>query len=727
MFIALFLIPPFAAQLFKKRERKKIFGIVTSAILIVSGLIILLYGHILGVVLMGFGIVNLLERLYYIRLEAQNRYQMIWGAFSIVLLLGLYWRPLGFDSHVIFNLLFVAAICLLILGGIIFFRKYYERILTWALENKILFLSVPFLLLVFGLLIMRNTGKEFMPSLDEGSYLLMPTSMPHAGVSENQRVLKQLDMAVASLPEIATVVGKAGRVESALDPAPMSMYENVIFYKPEFILDEEGNPISFKTNDSGLFETKSGDFVEAGSGYDKDDLVIDDGGTFYRNWRKEIQNKEDIWNAIVSVTNLPGVTSAPKLQPIETRLVMLQTGMRAPMGIKVKGQNLTEIESFGVQLESVLKETAGVKKDAVFADRIVGKPYLMINIDRNRISRYGLSISDVQETLEIAIGGKVLTETVEGRERYGIRVRYPRELRGGPEDLENIYVDINNGTSVPLSDFVSIAYEKGPQNIKSEDGFLVGYVLFDKEDGFAEVDVVQNALREIEQRLADKSLELPQGISYQFAGTYENQLHAEKTLSFIVPLVLLAIFLILYLQFRSVSISMMVFTGVAVAFSGGFILIWLYGQSWFMNFGLGAMNMRDLFNIQTINLSVAVWVGFIALFGIATDDGVVMATYLKQTFDKNSPDDIKSVRASVLEAGVKRIRPCLMTTATTLLALLPILTSNGRGSDVMIPMAIPSFGGMLVALISLFIVPVLFSWRKEAELKYSKKIKVVEL
>ncbi len=437
----------------------------------------------------------------------------------------------------------------------------------------------------------------------------------------------------------------------------------------------------------------------------------------FRNWRPEIESPDDIWNEIVRVTKLPGVTSAPKLQPIETRLVMLQTGMRAPMGIKVKGQDLKEIENFGLQLEPILKEAAGVKDEAVFADRIVGKPYLLIDIDREKLVRYGLVIEDVQQILEVALGGMQLTQTVEGRERYGVRVRYPRELRENPTDLKNIYVPVQKGSPVPLSELVTIRYEQGPQAIKSEDTFLVGYVLFDKLDGYAEVDVVENAQAKILEKIDSGELVVPQGISYRFTGTYENQLRAKKTLSVVVPMALLIIFLILYFQFKSVATSMMVFSGILVAFAGGFLMIWFYGQDWFLNFSFMGENLRDLFQMHTINLSVAVWVGFIALFGIATDDGVVMATYLTQTFDKNKPDNLKQIRASVLEAGEKRIRPCLMTTATTILALLPVLTSTGRGSDIMIPMAIPSFGGMLIALITLFVVPVLFSWKSELQLK----------
>ena len=293
-------------------------------------------------------------------------------------------------------------------------------------------------------------------------------------------------------------------------------------------------------------------------------------------------------------------------------------------------------------------------------------------------------------------------------------------MRSNPADLEEIYIPTSMGSPVKLSELASIRYEQGPQVIKSEDTFLVGYVLFDKQADYAEVDVVETAQKYLMDAIDAGQLSVPKGISYQFTGTYENQLRAEKTLSFVVPLSLLIIFLILYFQFRSVSTSLMVFTGIAVAFAGGFLMIWLYGQDWFLNFNFFGENLRDLFQMRTVNLSVAVWVGFIALFGIATDDGVVMATYLKQTFERNSPVNLEEVRKSVVEAGEKRIRPCLMTTGTTLLALLPILTSTGRGSDIMIPMAIPGFGGMAIALITLFVVPVLYSWRQEYELKKTK-------
>ncbi|MHA7944976.1 efflux RND transporter permease subunit [Formosa sp. 3Alg 14/1] len=733
--VALFLIPPFASFLFRKRSVRTPFLMAINSILIGLGLWAVFSGYFVGLLLVAFGIVGFLKQKYSWSETRINLINSSVVAVAIVFLLAEYWRPLGVSKNIGLNLIFVAVICFGLLGFFSVFKRYYTQILRWALAHKMLFMLIPTTIVVLGFLIMKQTSKEFMPSLNEGSFLLMPTSMPHAGVSENKRVLQQLDMAVASIPEIETVVGKAGRTESALDPAPLSMYENIIQYKSEYMLNADGKRQRYKVNDDGFFVMKDGRLVfnvndsdksnTASKGILSTDIKInsgdltadDDDGEFYRNWRPEIKSADDIWNKIIAKTNLPGVTSAPKLQPIETRLIMLQTGMRAPMGIKIKGQDLHQIEAFGKKLEPILKRAEGVKQEAVFADRIVGKPYLLIDIDREKLARYGVSIETVQDELKVAVGGMVLTQTIEGRERYGVRVRYPRELRSSPDDLNDIYIPVAQGSPVPLSELATIRYEQGPQVIKSEDTFLVGYVLFDKLDGFAEVNVVETAQQLIKDEIDSGELVVPKGITYQFTGTYENQLRAEKTLSVVVPLALAIIFLILYFQFKSVSTSLMVFTGISVAFAGGFIMMWLYGQDWFLNFSVFGENLRSLFQMHPIHLSVAVWVGFIALFGIATDDGVVMATYLTQTFDKRNPQDIKRIREAVVFSAEKRIRPCLMTTATTILALLPVLTSTGRGSDIMIPMSIPVFGGMIIDITSYFIVPVLYSWKQEFMLK----------
>ncbi|MDZ7689757.1 MAG: efflux RND transporter permease subunit [Balneolaceae bacterium] len=244
--------------------------------------------------------------------------------------------------------------------------------------------------------------------------------------------------------------------------------------------------------------------------------------------------------------------------------------------------------------------------------------------------------------------------------------------------------------------------------------------IFDRMDGFAEVEVVENAQAYLQDQIEQGNLTVPSGISYEFAGSYKNQVRAEKRLSIILPIALLLIFLIMYFQFKSVPTTGMIFSSIFVAWAGGFILIWLYGQPWFMDFHMFGQSMRSLFQIGTVNLSIAVWVGFIALFGIAADGGVVMATYLDQLFERNRPTTCKQIRATVIRAGQRRIRPTLMTTATTILALIPVLTSTGRGSDIMVPMAIPSVGGMLLQVVTLFVVPVLYAIYKEWQLKHSQ-------
>jgi Cu(I)/Ag(I) efflux system membrane protein CusA/SilA len=397
---------------------------------------------------------------------------------------------------------------------------------------------------------------------------------------------------------------------------------------------------------------------------------------------------------------------------------MLQTGMRAPMGIKVKGPDLQTIEDFGLQLERYLKEVDGVKAAAVFADRIVGKPYVEFSINRQAIARHGLTVEQVQRYILAGVGGMTMTTTVEGRERYPVRIRYPRELRSDPDIVTRILLPTKSGGQIPLGELVDIEYRQGPQSIKSEDGFLVGYVLFDRDPQQAEVTVVQNAQRYLQEKMDSGALIVPEGVSFRFTGTYEQQVRASKRLSVILPVALGLIFLILYFQFRSIAVTTMVFTGVFIAFSGGFIMIWLYGQPWFMDFEVFGSNMRELFQMHPINLSIAVWVGFLALFGIATDDGVLVATFIRDSFRKTEPGTIEGIRQAVIQGGLRRVRPATMTAATTILALLPVLTSTGRGADVMVPMAIPSFGGMCLQLFTMFTVPVLYCMWKEGQLKW---------
>jgi Cu(I)/Ag(I) efflux system membrane protein CusA/SilA len=354
---------------------------------------------------------------------------------------------------------------------------------------------------------------------------------------------------------------------------------------------------------------------------------------------------------------------------------------------------------------------------SVFADRVVGKPYLELEIDRKAIARYGLSVKNLQTIIGSAIGGMQLSTTIEGRERFPVRLRYAREYRDNPEDLKKILIPTSTGTQIPLGDLVTIHYTRGPQMIKSENTFLVGYVIFDKNEGFAEVDVVENAQTFLNNKIDAGEFQLPAGVSYVFTGNYENQIRATKRLMIVVPISLIIIFLILYFQFKSVISTSLIFTGIIVALSGGFIMLWFYGQPWFMNGQLAGIHLRNLFQVGTINLSVAVWVGFIALFGVATDDGVLISTYIKQLQEKKNPETVKQVRELVLEAGSKRVRPAIMTTATTIIALIPVITSTGKGSDIMVPMAIPLFGGMTIEVLTMFVVPVLYSMWQEGRVK----------
>jgi len=753
LFIGLIIIPTLAHLVFSININKKRVKKIWSLILAMAGLVISFStGYFIALALTAYGVNNYLEEKWP---ESKRRWvkviNIIISVVIVVFFLTKEWMPLGAQNSLFANFLFVIAVVALVLGAFSIVVIFYSEILKWCLRNKLKFLLIPTLVVLFGISIWQGfdkifgfmpqfikksdiysslshslpgIGKEFMPALDEGSFLLMPTTMPHSGIEENLEVIKILDKRVNSIPEVEGVVGKWGRVNSALDPAPTSMYENVINYKPEYILDESGRRMRFKVDKYDAFILADGSTYnpkkEGHRVIERENLIEDKNGEYFRQWRDEITSPNDIWDEILKLSDIPGLTSAPKLQPIQTRLVMLQTGMRAPMGIKVFGPDLKSIEKVGFELENHLKNVEGIEPKSVFADRVVGKPYLEMEINRDAIARYGISVKTLQTVISSAIGGMQLTTTVEGRERFPVRLRYAREYRDNPADLENILIPAHSGNQVPLGDLVTINYTRGPQMIKSENTFLVGYVIFDKKDGFAEVDVVENARNYLGEKIEQGELMLPGGVSYIFTGNYENQIRATKRLMIVVPISLIIIFLILYFQFRSVTSTSMIFSGIIVALAGGFIMIWLYGQPWFMNGNLAGMNMRDLFQVHTINLSVAVWVGFIALFGVASDNGVLMMTYIRQLQEKKKPKTVSETRSMIVEAGSKRVRPAIMTTATTVVALLPVLTSRGKGADIMVPMAIPLFGGMIVAILTLFVVPVLYSMWQERKIENGK-------
>jgi Cu(I)/Ag(I) efflux system membrane protein CusA/SilA len=573
----------------------------------------------------------------------------------------------------------------------------FRPLLGWVLNHKGAFLAIPVGLVVLGLTIwlgfarvasplevglkaiglnptetsawlkLQRTfpgiGREFMPPLDEGSLLYMPSLLPSASLSEAQKIVAQQDTAIQEVPEVKSVVGKIGRAESALDPAPISMIETIILLKPE----EQWR------------------------------MVTDTKG------RERRITKQEILQELQTKTTIPGVLPT-WLQPIQTRIVMLQTGFRAMMGVKIYGSDIREIERVGLQIEQILRKVPGATD--VVADRIIGKPYIEFEIDREKAARFGVNIRDVQDIIEIAIGGENLTTSVEGRERYPIRVRYLRELRERFDDLEKILVPTSTGAQVPIAQVAKIHYDIGPQDLKSESGLLVGYVTMNTRDR-DEVSVVEDAekLLQAEKRRSDDliaagrheeaTLVVPPGYYWKWSGQFENQQRATERLSLLVPLVLLSMFLMIYMGFGRWWLALIVFSGILVSASGGFAMLLFYGS----------------------NLSVAVWVGFIALFGVADDASVVILSFLEAKFKEREPKSIEEIREMVTEASLKRVRPLLMATATTVVGLMPIFLFYGRGSDVMQPMAIPSIGGMAVQLVTFLVAPCLYCLVKEMQFK----------
>lgn len=565
-------------------------------------------------------------------------------------------------------------------------ERLYIPTLRWVLSHKALFLALPSFLLALGMTIWLGAatllspiqpalesarlwsplvhtfpglGREFMPPLDEGSFLYMPSLLPSGSLTQALEVIGKQNAGIRNVPEVLDVVGKIGRADSALDPAPIGMVETIITLKPESQWRRvpverwfSGWPPALKAPLAALLP------------------------------EERALTKAEILKELEAVTAIPGVLPT-WLQPIQTRLVMLSSGFRAMMGVKIFGPDLHEIERIGIEVERILKEVPGAVD--VVADRIVGKPYLEYVIDREAAARYGVVIQDIQEVIETAVGGMLATTTVEGTARYPVRVRYARELRDTLESLEKVLLPTATGAQIPLSTVTRISYSLGPQEIKSENTLKVGYVTLNTRDR-DEISVVEDADLVLKARIADGSLRLPAGYYYQWGGQFEAQVRATARLKILIPAVLLLMFVSLRVGLGSSWMAATAFVGILVEMMGGLIMLSLWGA----------------------NLSVAVWVGVIALLGVADDDAVVMLTYLKDTFKGKSPASREEVRSLVVQGSRLRIRACLMTMATTVFGLIPVFTSDGRGSDVMQPMAIPSIGGMLIQLVTIFIAPCIF-------------------
>jgi Cu(I)/Ag(I) efflux system membrane protein CusA/SilA len=484
-------------------------------------------------------------------------------------------------------------------------------------------------------------------ALDEGSWFYMPSLYPAASFNQAMEVLQTQDAMIKQIPEVRDVLGKIGRVESALDPAPVAMIETYVMLKPR------------------------------------------------DQWRKGVSAR-DIWDEINRVATLPGVTPASPLQPIEGRVVMLQSGIKASMAVRIYGDDLDGLAKASRAVAEQLKQNRYVNPATVNPDIVLGKPYYEFEVDREQAARYGMTTTMVNQVIAAGLGGVNVTTTYEGRERYPIQVRYRRDIREQIDKLGDVAVVTQASEVVPLRQLGRIETTWGPGAINSEDARLVAHVAFSPSGAAGDLETVQAVMGSLRDARASGELQFPDGnFELQAVGSFENQIAANRRLMWIVPLVLLINLMLIYLDFRNLSIALVVFSGIPVAFAGGMIAL----------------------AVMEVEVNTAVWVGFIALFGIAVDDGVVMATYIKQSLETTKIEHRQQLREAVYAAGLKRIRPCVMTTLTTLIALLPIMLSSGRGADVARAMALPVFGGMLVEPFTTFIVPTVYCAYMELKLR----------
>ncbi len=536
-------------------------------------------------------------------------------------------------------------------------EKIYTPILKWCLRWRKTTIIINLIALVVGIVMMTRLGSEFMPPLDEGSLLFMPVTLPDVSNSEAKRLLQVQDKLISTIPEVAHVLGKAGRANTATDNSPVSMIETIILLKPKL------------------------------------------------EWRKG-KTKDSIINELNAKLQIPGITNG-WTQPIINRINMLSTGIRTDVGLKVYGQNLDTIFAFAQTIKKQLEGINGIKD--LYVEPITGGKYIDIVIKRNEIGRYGLSIDDVNTVVESALGGMKLTTTIEGRQRFSVNARYGQDFRNNYSALKRIQVPTMNFGPVPLEAVADIKLSDGPPMINSENALLRGTVLFNVRERDLGSTVI-----EAQQKLNQMMIKLPKGYFLEWSGQWENQIRANRTLMLIMPIVIVIIFLVLYLTYHSVKESILTMITVPFALVGGVFMVYYYG----------------------VNLSVAVAVGFIALFGLAIETAMLMTIYLNEAMQKmvakhgNSKETITPIiiREFVIEGAAKRLRPKLMTVSVGLFGLIPILWSTGVGSDIMRPITIPLLGGMISSTIYvLLITPVIFEIVKEKELKHKGKIELIDV
>jgi Cu(I)/Ag(I) efflux system membrane protein CusA/SilA len=513
----------------------------------------------------------------------------------------------------------------------------YRPFINMVLHSPKLVLAVTLLIVLIGLWPLSQLGSEFMPDLDEGDLLYMPSTFPAISVGKAQELLQQTDKLIKTVPEVKRVFGKVGRAETATDPAPLTMIETTILLKPK------------------------------------------------QQWR-EGMTIDKLKKELNELVQFPGLTNA-WVMPIKNRIDMLATGIKTPVGIKVAGPDLNEIQEIGKQIEKVLNEVPGTV--SVYSERVVGGRYVTVDIKRREAARFALNIADIQEVVRTALGGMRVAMTVEGLERYPVNVRYPRDVRDSLEKLRNLPVVTPAGARIPLAEVADIRIENGPGLIKTENARLNGWIYIDIE-GRDLGSYVQSA----QQAVADQ-VKLPPGYSISWSGQYEFMVRAINRLSTVIPVTLVIIVLLLYLNFRNLSEVAIIMGTLPLALVGGFWLLYLLDY----------------------NMSIAVGVGFIALSGVSVEIGVIMLVYLNQAIEKHRAIARKSgkdltlegVRSAVIDGALLRVRPIMMTVSTIIAGLLPIMLGSGTGSEVMRRIAAPMVGGMVSAtLLTLVVIPAVF-------------------
>ena len=520
-------------------------------------------------------------------------------------------------------------------------RAVYKPVLAWALRHRAITLGAALVLFCAAIYVATTIGSEFMPPLNEETAVFMPITDPRISLTRATEILRQQDRIVAADPAVAMVVGKVGRAETSTDPAPVNMSETIVTFKP------------------------------------------------VSQWPQGV-TKDAILARLDEKLQIPGVTNI-WTQPIRNRIDMLSTGIRTQVGIKVFGPDLNVIEQKSEEIKEVVRKIPGAVD--LYAERTTGSPYLEMTVDRAAADRYGLNVADVEDTIETAIGGKNLTTTIEGRQRFPVRVRYARDFRENPQQLGEVLVTGSNGAQVPLSKVVTLKTTMGPSTISSENGLLRGAVLMNVRGRD-----VGGFVKQAQQTVASQ-VKMPPGYYIEWSGQYESQISARKRLELVIPLVLLVIFVLLHRTYGSAKEAAHVLLAVPFALTGGIFLVKALG----------------------LNFSVAVWVGFIALFGTAVQTGVVMVIYLEEAVTRRKAADGRLTRdglhAAVIEGALLRLRPKVMTVATIVAGLLPLLWSTRTGAEFMKPLAAPVLGGMVSSLLHVLIVtPVIFTWLREREL-----------